>query len=109
MLLFLLLACTGAPDETETGSLSGMVYDCALGCWSEGAIEVPVAYWDTWLDGTLCDDGGLLLAYDGECFQTREFCESAWADDPAVADASECCGGIDPEPLQAAPACTDLP
>lgn len=112
-LLLLMLACTGAPETDsaappETGSLSGTVYDCDLHCWADGSIEVSSTYWDTWLDGDLCADGSLLLSYGGECFQTRDICESPWADDPAVAEATECCGGMTAEELQTAPGCSDL-
>lgn len=98
------LACTGAP---VTSSLDVQTFDCSARCWQDGSITVPDTYWREWNDGSACDDAGFYMVYDGECVQTNRMCDSNWSDDPAVEDASGCCGGVGDEELQTAPLCGD--
>ena len=90
MLLALLFAC--AP-ESATGTLSVERFDCEAACWEDATIEVPRRYWGPWIDQSSCDDGGVRLNYDGDCVATRDFCESDWADDPALGEVAACCDG----------------
>lgn len=104
-MILLLLAFTGCGGPS-TGTLSVQVFDCDANCWRSGTIEVPDEYWHDWITKEACDDGGVTLAYDGECVQTRDYCGTTWADDPAVDDATSCCGGITAEDLEVG-ACGD--
>ncbi|MES2644492.1 MAG: hypothetical protein V4850_33705 [Myxococcota bacterium] len=84
------------------------LFDCAGLCWNDGTLELPAEHWAGWAAGEACDDAGLYLTYGDECVETRQICESTWADDPAVGDASGCCGGgLDIETISGAPSCAD--
>jgi hypothetical protein len=106
LFLFTLLGCPAAPESV---TLDVSLFDCDALCWNDGSLEVPGEHWAAWADGSACDDGGLYLTHGDACVETRKICESTWADDPAVGDASGCCGGgLDPEVITGAPGCADV-
>lgn len=99
-----LLSCRPAPT---TFDLDVQVFDCAAGCWADASISVPGDYWKEWQDGSACDDAGFYMTYDDSCVATNRICDSDWSSDPAVGDASSCCGGVGDDELQTAPQCGD--
>jgi hypothetical protein len=92
MLAILLLGCSHDFD------LGVSTYDCEARCWVPATIVVSSQYWAEWEEPTSsCADGGVTLTYEVACVKTGQFCDNSnWGDDPAVGDASECCGGEPP-------------
>lgn len=111
-----LSACTGADSaDPATGTLAVSAFDCYTSCWRDSSIEVPREFWSSWLDSEGCDDGSVIINYDGACFRTSNLCQSpdgqpGWSDDPALGDVADCCGGLtaeEQELLDPAPSCSD--
>lgn len=100
LIAMLLSACTDA--DKGAGTLTVREFDCETQCWRASSIDVPRAYWGTWLDADGCDDMSLTINYDGVCVLTSQFCQApdgqpGWYDDPAVGEVVDCCGGLTTE------------
>ncbi len=109
-----ILGCTGDGAEPAVGTLAVSEFDCEASCWRDSSIEVPREFWSTWLDSGSCDDGSVVLNYNGTCFRTSNLCQApegqpGWSDDPAIGDVADCCGGLtaeEQELLDPAPMCS---
>ncbi len=91
-------------------SWDGSTYDR----YPDGSEMTIREFWSTWLDSGSCDDGSVVLNYNGTCFRTSNLCQApegqpGWSDDPAIGDVADCCGGLtaeEQELLDPAPMCS---